>query len=95
MRQVLAAAKHDAYDRLHRIDCPVMIIHGEHDVMIPPGNAHLMKQHVPHAELHILPGMGHGYSLEGQQHADALVLDFVRRHAAAPVGAGAGASPSA
>ena len=81
MRQVIAAAKHDVYDRLHQVECPVMIIHGSNDVMIPPGNAHLLKQHMPHAELHILEGMGHGYNLEAQEQADALVIDFVRRHA--------------
>ncbi len=80
MRQVIAAARHDALDRLDGVECPVMIIHGSDDVMIPAGNAHLLKQHVPHAELHILDGMGHGYNLEAQEHADALVIDFVRRH---------------
>jgi pimeloyl-ACP methyl ester carboxylesterase len=79
MRQVIAAAKHDTYDRLDQIACPVMIIHGSDDVMIPPGNAGLLAEHIPHAEVHILDGLGHGYNLEGQAIADALVLDFVRR----------------
>lgn len=82
MRQIAAAAKHDAWDRLHEIGCPVMILHGSNDVMIPPANAHLMKARIAHAELHILDGMGHGYNLEAQPEADALVLDFVRRHGA-------------
>jgi pimeloyl-ACP methyl ester carboxylesterase len=79
MRQIVAAAKHDTWSRLHEITCPVMILHGAVDVMIPSANAHLLKQHIPHAELHILEGMGHGYNLEAQDQADALVLDFVRR----------------
>jgi pimeloyl-ACP methyl ester carboxylesterase len=57
-----------------------MILHGSEDVMIPIGNAHLLKQHMPHAELHVLEGMGHGYNLEAQEQADALVIGFVRRH---------------
>ena len=56
MRQVLAAAKHDTYDRLSQISCPVLIIHGSEDVMIPVGNAHLLKERVPHAELVVLEG---------------------------------------
>jgi pimeloyl-ACP methyl ester carboxylesterase len=79
MRQVLASARHDTYDRLHEITCPVMILHGEDDVMIPVGNAHLLKERVPHAELHVLPGLGHGYNLEGQAIADELVIDFLQR----------------
>jgi pimeloyl-ACP methyl ester carboxylesterase len=79
MRQVIAAARHDTYDRLDQIACPVMIIHGANDVMIPPGNAGMLAEAIPHAEVHILDGLGHGYNLEGQAIADALVLDFVRR----------------
>lgn len=85
VRQIVAAAKHDTWDRLHEVACPVMILHGSSDVIIPPANAHLLKQHISHAELHILEGMGHGYNLEAREQADALVLDFVRRQ-----GAGAG-----
>jgi pimeloyl-ACP methyl ester carboxylesterase len=81
MRQVLAAAKHDTYDRLDQIACPVMIIHGSDDVMIPVRNAHLLKERIRHAELHVLEGMGHGYNLEAQALADPLVLDFLQRHA--------------
>ncbi len=81
IRQVVAAAQHDTYDRLGNIACPVLIIHGADDVMIPAGNAELLKRGIPHAELRILPGIGHGYNLEAQEEADALVVDFYRRHA--------------
>jgi pimeloyl-ACP methyl ester carboxylesterase len=80
MRQVVAAARHDAYGRLGGITCPVMIIHGADDITIPAENARMIKQRIPHAELHILEGMGHGYNFEAQEVADALVVDFVRRH---------------
>jgi pimeloyl-ACP methyl ester carboxylesterase len=81
MRQVLAAARHDTYDRLDRVACPVMIVHGTDDVMVPAGNARLLKERIPHAELHVLQGLGHGYNLEGQAIADELVIGFLRRHA--------------
>ncbi len=80
LRQVVAAARHDAYGRLGAISCPVMIIHGADDVMIPAENARMLKERISHAELHVLDGMGHGYNLEAQEIADALVIDFVRRH---------------
>jgi pimeloyl-ACP methyl ester carboxylesterase len=86
MRQVLAAAQHDAYDRLGQIACPVLIIHGSDDVLIPVGNAELLKQGIPHAELRVLRGMGHGYNLEAQAEADALVIDFFMRHCGASEG---------
>jgi 3-oxoadipate enol-lactonase len=83
MRQVVAAAKHDTYDRLHQIACPVLIIHGTDDVMIPAGNAELLKQGIPHAEVRMLAGIGHGYNLEAQDDADAIVMEFYTRHAGA------------
>ena len=85
MRQVIASAKHDTYERLQYIDCPVLILHGSNDLMIPSGNAHLMKRAMPQADIVILEGAGHGYNLEFQAEADALVFGFLDR-----VGAPAG-----
>lgn len=84
LRQVLAAARHDAWDRLHRIACPVLILHGERDVLVPVRNARRMKKRIPHAELHVLPGVGHGFHLEAQDRADAIMLGFIRRHTVLP-----------
>lgn len=86
MRQVIAAAKHDAWDRLQLIACPVLIIHGADDVLIPVDNAYLLKRHMPQAELQVLPGVGHGYNLEAQELADRLVIDFFQRHSIAAPG---------
>ena len=83
MRQVIAAAKHDVYDRLHEISCPVLVLHGSDDLMIPSANAHLLKRAIPHAEVSILEGAGHGYNLEWQATADAIVFDFLARHSGA------------
>jgi len=79
LRQILASAQHDTYDRLHEVRCPVLIIHGAGDLQIPAGNARLLKERIPHAELRILDGLGHGYNLEGQARADAFVFDFLDR----------------
>lgn len=79
LRQVFAAARHDAWGRLHRITCPTLILHGEDDVMVPVRNARRMQKRIPHAELHVLRGAGHGYHLEAQERADAIVVDFMRR----------------
>ncbi len=86
IRQVIAAAKHDTYDRLQYVECPVLIIHASDDVMIPSGNAHLLRRGMPHAELRILEGVGHGYNLEAQAEADALVFDFIARHSGVTAG---------
>ena len=51
----------DAYDRLPQIKCPVMIVHGEKDVLVPPENASLIKSRMPHAEVFMIPDAGHSF----------------------------------
>ena len=52
----------DVYDRLPQITCPVTIVHGEDDVLVPPENATLIKNRIPQADLMLIPGAGHSYA---------------------------------
>jgi pimeloyl-ACP methyl ester carboxylesterase len=64
-RTEAAIDEFDAYDRLPQIKCPVMIVHGEKDVLVPPENASLIKARIPHAETFIIPVIpeaGHSFS---------------------------------
>jgi 3-oxoadipate enol-lactonase len=49
----------NSYDRLSQIKCPVLIVHGDQDLLIPVENAHIIKDRIPQAELYIIPGAGH------------------------------------
>lgn len=49
----------DLRDTLHRISQPVMLIHGENDVIADPDAARWMQQELPDAQLMLLPGCGH------------------------------------
>jgi 3-oxoadipate enol-lactonase len=51
----------DTYDRLPQINCPVMIVHGEQDMLVPPANAALIKSRIPQAEVFMIPNAGHSY----------------------------------
>jgi 3-oxoadipate enol-lactonase len=51
----------DAYDRLPQIKCPVLIVHGEKDVLTPPENALIIKSQIPRAELFMIPDAGHSF----------------------------------
>jgi 3-oxoadipate enol-lactonase len=53
----------DAYDRLAQIKCPVMIVHGEKDVLVPPQNAALIKGRISQAEVFMIADAGHSYSV--------------------------------
>ena len=50
----------NAYDRLPQLRMPVLIIHGDQDIGTPIENAHILKSRIPHAELIIAHGAGHG-----------------------------------
>jgi 3-oxoadipate enol-lactonase len=52
----------DAYDRLPQIRCPVLIVHGDMDVLAPAENANLIKNRIPQAELFMIPGAGHSFA---------------------------------
>ncbi len=67
------AARPDSTDLLPGLTCPIGIIHGLADALIPPERAREMKSLLPHASLSELPGIGHMPMLEAPvQTAEAL-----------------------
>jgi 3-oxoadipate enol-lactonase len=60
-RILMAIRDFDVYERLPEIQCPTLVIHGDQDLLIPPGNALLLKERIPRAELWTLPGAGHNF----------------------------------
>jgi 3-oxoadipate enol-lactonase len=79
-RQWEAARAFDAYDRLAGLRVPTLVLHGTEDQMIDPANARILASRIPDAELVLLEGAGHLYHSERSDEADAIVLDFIRRH---------------
>ena len=57
--QVAAIARHDTRRRLHEVDVPVLILHGEEDHLIPPSGGRELAELLPHAQLVMLPETGH------------------------------------
>jgi pimeloyl-ACP methyl ester carboxylesterase len=68
--EAIAAAVRAMRDRpdstalLPGICCPVTIIHGAEDVLIPTADAERMRDAIPGARLTVLPGVGHLANLE-------------------------------
>ena len=59
-RQLVAiAADTRRADRLQHITSPTLVIHGQHDALIPVAAAHDLARRIPGAQLDILPGWGH------------------------------------
>jgi pimeloyl-ACP methyl ester carboxylesterase len=56
-----AVLEFDTYDRLPQIKCPVMIVHGDQDMLIPPANAEVLLSRMPQAEVFMIPNAGYSY----------------------------------
>jgi pimeloyl-ACP methyl ester carboxylesterase len=79
-RQWEAMQGWDAFERLGEVTVPTLILHGTQDRLVAPGNARLLAERIPGAELYWLEGAGHLYYSEQAAAADAAVLDFIARH---------------
>ncbi|MBF6568685.1 MAG: alpha/beta hydrolase [Candidatus Binataceae bacterium] len=60
-RTIAGLIQFNTHDRLPQIKCPVLIVHGDKDLLIPPVNADIMKARLPQAELMTIADAGHGY----------------------------------
>ncbi len=54
----IAADSHRA-ERLSRITAPTLVIHGQHDALIPVAAAHDLARRIPGATLEVIDGWGH------------------------------------
>ena len=82
-----ASVYHDTLSRLHCIQAPTLVMHGERDAMAPLSNARLLAERIPGAELCVVPGAGHAYMLERPRESfEALGAWLDRR---SPIAAGA------
>ncbi len=80
-RQWVAMQGFDVYDRLPDLGAPTLVLHGTDDRTVAPANARILAERIPGAELRWLEGAGHLYHSEQAEVADAVVLDFLARHA--------------
>jgi 3-oxoadipate enol-lactonase len=71
-RQLEARARHDTYDRLHEIACPVMIAAGRFDGIAPPDRQEKMAARIKGAELRFFDG-GHLFMLQDRSALPAII----------------------
>jgi len=76
--QVAAVMSHRATDRLHQIQAPTLVITGDADLLIPPGNSDILARHIPNAKLVKIPGGSHGFNFETPAVFNRAVLDFLQ-----------------
>jgi pimeloyl-ACP methyl ester carboxylesterase len=79
-RQMLAVAQHNTYDRLHQIQAPTLVIAGDEDILIPPENAAILSNQIPHAKLLNVPGGGHQILIEQPQICNQEIINFLQHN---------------
>lgn len=57
---------------------PVLVVHGEKDIVVPPEAAAETARAFPHSRLELLPGVGHEVPLEDTDNLARLVREFAQ-----------------
>jgi pimeloyl-ACP methyl ester carboxylesterase len=65
--------------RLHRITCPVLLLWGDNDRLVPPAYTEVYRKHIPHAEIKIIPNCGHLPMFEKEAEFVETIVRFCQR----------------
>src|SRR5205823_5171235 len=65
--------------RLHRITCPVLLIWGDKDRLVPPAYGDAYRKHMPHAEIKLIPNCGHLPMFEQEAAFVETIVGFCKR----------------
>jgi pimeloyl-ACP methyl ester carboxylesterase len=66
-----------SYDRLPGIRCPVLVVTGTEDMIIPARNAELLAERIPGARCILIPGAGHGLQYQCPAVLGRVVISFL------------------
>jgi pimeloyl-ACP methyl ester carboxylesterase len=65
-------------ERLHRVQCPTLLLWGASDRLVPPSYAEAYRKHLPKAELKLIPDCGHIAMFEKEAEFVEAVARFCR-----------------
>jgi pimeloyl-ACP methyl ester carboxylesterase len=77
--QMAALSVFNVKRRLGEIRCPVLVITGSEDRMMPPENSRLLAEGIAGAELHMVPGAGHAFQQEQPDEVNRMLTEFFRK----------------
>ena len=76
-RLTRSAESHDVREDLHKISCPVLLIASQQDHITPPEEQEYLRDHIPGAELVLLPRTGHASFYERPNLFISIMMGFV------------------
>ena len=81
IRAIRTREQDSLQEQIKEITNPVLIIGGSDDILTPPKYQEYTKSLIPHAELAIIPNVGHASFLEDADAFNTLVINFLRKNA--------------
>lgn len=75
--QLQAVLSWSSYDRLPEITAPTLVIHGESDRFVPPGNGRIIAERIPGAHLTLIPQASHMLFTDQPEAAHGAILGFL------------------
>ena len=76
--QAEACLNHNAYDELHHIQAPTLVVGGEQDLSLGGDASREIAAVIPNAQLHMYPQWGHGLYEEAGDF-NGLILNFLKK----------------
>jgi len=76
-QQFAAIMGFDSFDRLDMIKVPTLVLSGDQDVLIPPGNAEILAKKIPGARLMVLKGCGHSFVNQVPEKVFKILREFL------------------
>ena len=64
--------------KLKEVKTPTLILFGDHDKVVPPGNAELLHKEIADSTVKILPNAGHFFPFEVPEEAVEAVVEFLK-----------------
>ena len=86
MAQLQGILAWEAYSRLSAIGVPTLVIHGESDRLVPPGNGRLIADRIPNATLVMIPHASHLFLTDQTELGHEVILNFLAGQSAAAKG---------
>jgi pimeloyl-ACP methyl ester carboxylesterase len=77
--QADAVAAHDTFERLSEIRHPTLVMTGDEDSLIDPGNSEILAERIPDAGLLVYKGLKHAFHLERPDLINPKVIEFIER----------------
>ena len=71
------AGRRDSTDLLKNIKCPVLVMGGREDLVIPVSEAEALAAQIPHSTLHVFETAGHLLSLEASDEFESVFKNFI------------------